>query len=383
MTISALRYLLAPYGETLVGSGAFSHVFKATEEGSSTQVAIKKSRISNPVKRSVLQHESRILQLLKGHASIPAVYGYGRLEHFEYISMELLGPSLAKQKNDGAGMMTKTVIRIVVQVLAELQHIHDLGIVHRDIKPENLLCSLEDPSTIKIIDFNVSKPFSRDQPTKYDPLKEKRHIMGTIYWASLNSHNGLDLAPHDDLESLAFVALYLLRGSLPWKPRPRGESQVRSQEIVRLMKMSCPGSDLSAGFPNEFGELLAYSRSMQFRHLPDYNELRRSFASLADKLGYSIDNEPLDWTPSYPKPSNPILDEPTLPDTEEYEDIKYDPDNDDGATDSYCAWDIDMWDHRQDGDRDTNLTLPTTQEVELDKSLPIIAEVRKPWNDDI
>jgi serine/threonine protein kinase len=68
---------------------------------------------------------------------------------------------------------------------------HALGIVHRDIKPDNLLCSSEDPSTIKLIDFGISKPFHRGEPSRYDPLKDSRHIVGSLYWASLNSHNGI------------------------------------------------------------------------------------------------------------------------------------------------------------------------------------------------
>ncbi|KAI5999615.1 hypothetical protein EDD15DRAFT_73217 [Pisolithus albus] len=69
------------------------------------------------------------------------------------------------------------------------------GIVHSDIKPENFLLALDDPSTIKLINFGISKPFACDKstaPKKYDPLKERRHIIGTLYWASLNSnsHNG-------------------------------------------------------------------------------------------------------------------------------------------------------------------------------------------------
>ncbi|KAF9516193.1 hypothetical protein BS47DRAFT_1390966 [Hydnum rufescens UP504] len=138
------------------------------------------------------------------------MYGYGQLEHFEYTAMQLLGPSIAEQQKDGAGVMRTW--------LAALQHIHSLGIN-------------------QIIDFGISKPFSRGQPNKYDPLEDRRHIVGPLYWASLNSHNGRDLASRDDIESLALIALFLLRGNLPWKPRrPRLESQLRSQEVIRFMK---------------------------------------------------------------------------------------------------------------------------------------------------
>ncbi|KAI6112618.1 putative casein kinase-1 hhp1 [Pisolithus sp. B1] len=372
---TALRYKLAPYGKGMLGKGSYSIVYRATEEGSGRTVAIKKSRVSNLVKRPTLQHETRLLQLLKGQAAIPAVYGYGQLEHFEYMAMELLGPSVAQLRKDDAGVSVKTVIRVVDQVLAALEHIHSLGIVHRDIKPDNFLCALDDPSTIKLIDFGISKPFSRDKSAalrKYDPLKERRHIVGTLYWASLNSHNGEDLAPRDDIESLALVALFLLRGNLPWKPRPRMESQLRSQETVRVMKSACSGPDLAAAFPSEFGELLTYSRSLEYDQFPDHDALRKSFTSLADRLGFSLGDGPLDWTPCHPQITNPIPDEPTI--TIPDEDAEGDGDDDLGE-DSYYGTDVDIWDRQ--GERDKDVTLPAEQEVELDSVTPLIEEVQR------
>jgi hypothetical protein len=58
---------------------------------------------------------------LEGHAAIPAVYGNGQLEHFEYMAMELLGPSMAEKKKDGAGVMVNTVIRIVDQAVRRIR----------------------------------------------------------------------------------------------------------------------------------------------------------------------------------------------------------------------------------------------------------------------
>ncbi|SJL06429.1 uncharacterized protein ARMOST_09766 [Armillaria ostoyae] len=373
MSSARLIYRRAPYGEALLGHGTYGHVFKATERGSEKPVALKMSRVSTRVKRPILQHETRILQLLKGQVSIPLVYAYGQLEHFEYMAMEILGPSVAeRQKKNGleTGVMLTTVIRIVDQVLAGLEHIHSLGIVHRDIKPENLLCSL-DNSTIKIIDFGISKPFSHGPPSKYEPLKERRAVVGSLYWVSLNSHSGIDLAPRDDLESLAYIALFLLRGHLPWKPRPRLEFRLRSQEIVRHMKLSCSGKGLSEGLPVEFGDLLDYSRSLDFEPLPDNGRFGRIFGSMAQ--GRS--DGPLDWTPCIPQTNTCVLDEPQLEIPGEDEDDDDDDDSSDGlGENTYFGMDIDMWDSRQ-GERDKDLTLLAEQEADLDSRTPQIVEV--------
>jgi predicted Ser/Thr protein kinase len=105
---------------SLILSNEQSIVYKAAEEKSERQVAIKKSRVSRTVKRPTLRHETRVLQFLQGQAAIPAVYGYGQLEHFEYMAMELLGPSIAEQQKDGAGVMVKTVIRVVDQAVRRI-----------------------------------------------------------------------------------------------------------------------------------------------------------------------------------------------------------------------------------------------------------------------
>jgi len=95
-------------------------VLKATDKGSGRQVAIKKSRVSKTVKRPTLRHETRVLQLLKGQAAIPVVYGYVQLDHFEYMAMELLGPSIAEQQKGTAGVTVMTVIRVMDQAVRRI-----------------------------------------------------------------------------------------------------------------------------------------------------------------------------------------------------------------------------------------------------------------------
>ena len=91
-------------------------VFQAVEANSGRTTALKKSRVSQRVKRTILRYESRILQLPQGRPAIPAIYRYGQLPHFEYLAMELLGPSL-KGCTTGP-VAVATVVRVVMVCVA-------------------------------------------------------------------------------------------------------------------------------------------------------------------------------------------------------------------------------------------------------------------------
>ena len=87
-------------------------------ENTGRVVALKQVRAPLRVNRTLLQHEARILQLVQGHPAIPVIYGYGRLKHFEFLAMELLGPSI-REKWPGslASIPLKTVISVVQQTV--------------------------------------------------------------------------------------------------------------------------------------------------------------------------------------------------------------------------------------------------------------------------
>ena len=87
-----------------------------------------------------------------------------------------------------------------------------------------------------------------------------------------------DLAPRDDIESLALTALSAPGVSAAFA---RGHP---IQEIGLLRP-----DFLFYGFS---GEVFTYSRSVKFDQLPDYGAVRRSSASLAERLGYP-DSGPL------------------------------------------------------------------------------------------
>lgn len=98
-----------------------ANVLYATESKTDLQVAVKKSRVSLRIKRTILRHEVRILRFLEAHPSIPRVYGYCRLPHFELIAMEMLGDCIHNLCPSPMPTPLRTVTLIAQQMVSRYQ----------------------------------------------------------------------------------------------------------------------------------------------------------------------------------------------------------------------------------------------------------------------
>ncbi|OBZ77476.1 Casein kinase I isoform alpha [Grifola frondosa] len=267
----------------LLGRGGYGNVYRALDPENNI-IAVKKSRASLRVRRPAMQHEARVLCMLQGHPAIPHLIAYGHLQHFEYLAMELLGKTLEEVMPTG-GMQQEIVAQIAVYLLSALEFIHSHGLIHRDIKPSNVLVSLDQPPTLRLIDFGIARSFRSGVPAHCDPVEARHNVPGTLNWVSLNVHYGYEASRRDDIESLAYTLLYLMRGDLPWQRYDRRSgTRFGCMKQVREKKKRWPGERLGAGMVKEFGELLDYARALSFEEKPDYERLKDGFEKLRDKL---------------------------------------------------------------------------------------------------
>ncbi len=135
-----------------------------------------------------------------------------------YIVTDLLGPSLEDLINYCNEKFTlKTTLMIFLQVLDRLQFMHERNYIHRDLKPDNIMVGLgEDSNTIIFVDFGLTRSVIDPQTGLHIPFVGGKNLVGTCRYVSINSHLGFELSKRDDLITVGYVMISLLKGYLPW-----------------------------------------------------------------------------------------------------------------------------------------------------------------------
>lgn len=232
-----------------------------------------------------------------GHKiGIPNVHWFGREGDYNVLVMDLLGPSLEDLfKFCGRKFSLKTVLMLADQLITRLEYIHSMNYIHRDVKPDNFLMGIGKKESLSyVIDFGLSKVYRHHKTHQHIPYVEDKNLTGTARYASINNHMGIEQSRRDDLESLGFVLMYFLRGSLPWQGLPATTKKEKYEKICNK-KMSTPIEVLCKDHPTEFATYLKYCRALRFDDKPDYAYLRRLFRELFYRKGYQQDFV-YDWT---------------------------------------------------------------------------------------
>ena len=272
-----------------LGEGSFGMIFKA--EYKNEYFALK---FENKSSINLLEKEANIMLYLKG-PNIPFVKSYDTTEKYNILIMQLLGRSLEDILEERKYFSLKSVCMLATQMISVLEYIHNKHIIHRDIKPDNFVMGLDDLSQyVYLLDFGLAKKYRFSSTLIHYPMVNKKKLIGTARYASINALKADEQSRRDDLESVGYVLMYLLRGSLPWQGLQAKTKEERYKKILKK-KIEITSYDLCIGFPSEFEKYIEYTRNLQYTEDPKYDILKGLFKKVMKRESFKLDYI-YDWT---------------------------------------------------------------------------------------
>jgi len=253
-----------------IGEGSFGEIYKGLNYRTKEEVAIKIEKKDNN-DTNILKNESTIYKYLLGTQGIPIIKWYGRYENKSYMVINLLGKSLQSTIYEFKRFSLNTVLHIGIKLLTLLKSIHEKGLIHRDIKPENFLFD-NDYKNLFLIDFGMCKSYISDG--NHIEIKNTSGLIGSLTYASINTHRRLELSRRDDLESLGYMLIYFSLGNLLWRERVYEET-----EIIKLKENIINNENI----PKILTEYLSYIRKIEFKETPKYELFLKKFSNELQK----------------------------------------------------------------------------------------------------
>jgi eukaryotic-like serine/threonine-protein kinase len=194
---------------THLGSGGMASVLLCQDERLGRLVAVKRLHADSPddVEKRFLR-EARVGASLN-HPNLVSVYDTatdrdGVLIVMEYVEGEALSWTLKR-----GPLRPERVARIVRDLGAALDYVHEQRVVHRDVKPGNVL--LRKDGVTKLVDLGIATASDLSRITS------SGMVLGTAAYMAPEQLEGGETRPATDVYALAAVAYEALTGR---RPRP-------------------------------------------------------------------------------------------------------------------------------------------------------------------
>ncbi|CDF32188.1 unnamed protein product [Chondrus crispus] len=264
----------------MIAQGSSSIVMGGVDMRHSNAVAIRYE--PDPVRKVCLErdrivYESRVLadnDIHKEHN--PKVRYLGPALDGYVLIMDRLGPSLEDERPFWKHKVDHEAAMLIgCTIVGRLEALHRAGYVHGNIQPAHIVSDWKQLGGYHLISFSTAWNFICPITGNFQTMQPRTEIVGTPRYASILSHQRHIVDRCSDLESLGYVMVEMMTGSLPWSNLPEKLSATDHAKIV-LLKRELATSKHVQGLPPRMIEYLLALKKLSFNQVPNY-ELFSSF----------------------------------------------------------------------------------------------------------
>ncbi|GFY97079.1 protein kinase family protein [Actinidia rufa] len=260
--------------ERKLGKGGFGQVYVGRRISGgigAVEVALKFEHRSSKGCNYGPPYEWQVYSTLGGSHGVPNVHYKGRQGDYYVMVMDMLGPSLWDVWNNKSHTMSiEMVACIAIEAISILEKLHSRGYVHGDVKPENFLLGppeTPDEKKLFLVDLGLATRWQDSSTGLHVEYDQRPDVFrGTVRYASVHAHLGRIGSRRDDLESLAYTLVFLLRGRLPWQ----GYQGENKSFLVSKKKMTTSPETLCGFCPQPFRLFVENVVNLKFDEEPNY-----------------------------------------------------------------------------------------------------------------
>jgi serine/threonine protein kinase len=199
--------------DSLLGEGGMGIVFRARRaDGSEVALKVLRRELAGDyVFQQRFRQEARAAAEVRDEHLVSIVEA-GEANGYHFLAVDYLpGGSLADRLGGGAVLAPADTVRVVGDVAAGLDALHEAGIVHRDVKPGNVL--FDQGGNARLTDFGLAKGRA------YTVLTRPGQVIGTLDYLAPELIRGEPATPQTDVYALGCVTYECVVGAPPFSQK--------------------------------------------------------------------------------------------------------------------------------------------------------------------
>uniref|UniRef100_A0A0N4ZF36 Protein kinase domain-containing protein n=1 Tax=Parastrongyloides trichosuri TaxID=131310 RepID=A0A0N4ZF36_PARTI len=283
--------------EKLLGEGGYGAVYSVVNMKDNKHYAMKIEKKQPDKKSPKLKMEVKVLKELENlkrpNSHFVKMYDRCKKKDYYLVVMDLVGQNLLDLRNKSLRKIfsDSTNFNAALQCLEALEDLHKHNYIHRDIKPANFAIGTGDKrNIIYLLDFGLARYILNSKGEMKTP-REKCKFKGTIRYAALATHKGVENGRKEDVEAWVYMfAESLLPFGLPWGRAKKVSDVYEMKLIARTQERFL--------FPNKssqkFSQLLGYLDTLTYVDKVDYAYIYKFIREEAEKNNINL-QDPFDW----------------------------------------------------------------------------------------